>query len=166
MTKSAFNRTMTSLDVPMIVVTASDGKRIAGCLVGFSGQSSIVPPRYTVYLSKLNHTYRVAQRSTHLMVHFLASDQLRLARHFGELTGDDSSKFDGVRWTPGPDGSTPRLTECHTYLWGRIDRRHFRDGDHAAYILEPLRTRVARGFEPFRFHKAQRIDPGHPLTEE
>ena len=79
---------MASFDVPMIVVTASDGGRIAGCLVGFSGQSSIDPLRYVVYLSKLNHTYRVARRSTHLMVHFLASDQLELARHFGELTGD------------------------------------------------------------------------------
>ena len=91
MSESAFSRVTAALDVPMIVVTASDGVRIAGCLVGFSGQSSIDPLHYVVYLSKLNHTYRVARGATHLMVHFLSSDQLDLARHFGELTGDETS---------------------------------------------------------------------------
>jgi len=157
---------MASLDVPMIVVTASDGARIAGCLVGFSGQSSIDPLRYVVYLSRLNHTYRVARRATHLMVHFLSSDQLDLARHFGELTGDESAKFDGVRWTPGPDGSTPRLTECGTYLWGHIERRHLRDGDHGAFVLAPLSTRTARDFRPLRFRHVCDFHPGHPAHQK
>jgi len=157
---------MASFDVPMIVVTASDGGRIAGCLVGFSGQSSIDPLRYVVNLSKLNHTYRVARRSTHLMVHFLASDQQELARHFGELTGDETSKFDGVRWRPGPDGATPRLVECRTHMWAHIERRHHHDGDHAAFVLAPLSTRTARDFEPLRFHDVVNIDPGHPAHEK
>ena len=163
---SSFSRAMASLDAPMIVVTASDGVRIAGCLVGFSGQSSIIPTRYVVYLSKINHTYRVARRSTHLMVHFLANDQLDLARHFGELTGDQTAKFDGVRWKPGPDGSTPLLTQCGTHMWGRIERRHHRDGDHGAFVLAPLSTRTARDFEPLRFHDVCNLDPGHPLHEK
>jgi flavin reductase (DIM6/NTAB) family NADH-FMN oxidoreductase RutF len=157
---------MASLDVPMIVVTASDGARIAGCLVGFSGQSSIVPPRYVVYLSKLNYTFRVARRSTHLMVHFLTRDQLAIARHFGELTGDDSSKFDGVRWTPGPDGATPRLLDCQAHLWGRVERRRLADGDHGAFVLEPVFTRAPHEFEPLRFHDVRKLDPGHPLHEK
>jgi flavin reductase (DIM6/NTAB) family NADH-FMN oxidoreductase RutF len=156
---------MASLDVPMIVVTASDGARTAGCLVGFSGQSSIDPLRYVVYLSKLNHTYRVARRATHLMVHFLARDQLDLARHFGELTGDQTAKFDGVRFAPGPDGSTPRLTECGTHLWARIEHRHHRDGDHAAFVLAPVSMRTARDFEPLRFHDVRDFHPGHPVPD-
>ena len=166
MRESAFNRATASLDVPMLVVTASDGKRMGGCLIGFSGQSSIDPLHYVVYLSKLNHTYHVARRATHLMVHFLSSDQLELARHFGELTGDETSKFEGVRWTPGPDGSTPRLTECRTYFWGRIDRRHYRDGDHGAFVLAPLSTRTARDFRPLRFRHVRDFNPGHPADEK
>ena len=166
MSESPFSRVTAALDVPMIVVTASDGVRIAGCLVGFSGQSSIDPLHYVVYLSKLNHTYRVARRASHLMVHFLSSDQLDLARHFGELTGDETSKFDGVRWTPGPDGATPRLTECGTRLWGRIARRHLRDGDHGAFVLEPVSTRTARDFRPLRFRHVRDFHPGHPAHEK
>jgi flavin reductase (DIM6/NTAB) family NADH-FMN oxidoreductase RutF len=166
MSESSFTRLMAALDGPMIVVTASDGPRIAGCLVGFNGQSSIDPLHYVVYLSKLNHTYRVARRATHLMVHFLASDQLDLARHFGELTGDETAKFDGVRWKPGPDGSTPRLTECRSHLWGRIARRHQGDGDHGAFVLEPLSTRTARDFRPLRYRHVRDLDPGHPPDEK
>ena len=154
---------MAALDVPMVVVTASDGGRIGGCLVGFSGQSSIDPLRYVVYLSKLNHTYRVARRSSQLMVHFLSRDQLDLARHFGELTGDEAAKFDGVRWNPGPDGSTPRLTACGTHMWARIERRHHRDGDHCAFILAPVSFRTARDFVPLRFHDVRDLRPGHPV---
>jgi flavin reductase (DIM6/NTAB) family NADH-FMN oxidoreductase RutF len=165
MRQSPFSRAMASLDAPMIVVTASDGVQIAGCLVGFSGQSSIDPLRYVVYLSKVNHTYRVARRATHLMVHFLASDQLGLARHFGELTGDETAKFDNVRWTPGPDGSTPRLTDCGTHLWAHIERRHHREGDHAAFVLAPISTRTARDFEPLRFHDCD-FPAGHPVHEK
>ena len=152
-----------ALDVPMVVVTASDGDRVAGCLVGFSGQSSIDPLRYVVYLSKLNHTFRVARRSTHLMVHFLSSDQLDLARHFGELTGDQSAKFDGVRWVAGPDGSTPRLTECGSYFWGQIEQRQKSDGDHEAFVLAPLSTRTTRDLKPLRFRHVRDFHPGHPL---
>ena len=166
MRESSFTRAMASLDAAMIVVTASDGVRIAGCLVGFSGQSSIDPVRYTVYLSKVNYTYRVARRSTHLMVHFLAHDQMDLARHFGELTGDDSSKFDRVRWTAAADGSTPRLTDCHNYLWGRIEHRHYGDGDHCAFVLEPVSTRAPRRFDPLRFRDVRKLDPGHPVHEK
>ena len=165
MRESSFSRTMASLDVAMIIVTASDGGRVAGCLVGFSGQSSIIPLRYTVYLSKLNQTYRVARRASHLMVHFLASDQLELARHFGELTGDKTDKFGGVRWKPGPDGATPRLTECGTYMWGHIERRHHLDGDHGVFVLAPLSTRSARDFRPLRLRHVSALHPGHPLHE-
>jgi flavin reductase (DIM6/NTAB) family NADH-FMN oxidoreductase RutF len=156
---------MASLDVPMIVVTASDGVRRAGCLVGFSGQSSIDPPRYVIYLAKVNHTHRVARQATHLMVHFLSHDQLDLARHFGELTGDQTAKFDSVRWTPGPDGVTPRLTECRTYIWANIEHRHHRDGDHSAFVVAPISTRTARNFAPLRFHDVCDFHPGHPLSE-
>jgi flavin reductase (DIM6/NTAB) family NADH-FMN oxidoreductase RutF len=156
---------MASLDVPMLVVTASDAARVGGCLVGFSGQSSIDPSRYVVHLSKVNHTYRVARRASHLMVHFLSRDQLDLARHFGELTGDETAKFDGVRWRAGPDGHTPRLVDCKTYLWGRIERRPAVDGDHGQFVLEPLSTRIAADFEPMRYHQVRHFDPGHPADE-
>ena len=51
------------LDFSMLVVTAFDGRERAGCLVGFSTQCSIDPPRYLVCISTANHTARVAAGS-------------------------------------------------------------------------------------------------------
>ncbi|MGW6919617.1 flavin reductase, partial [Kitasatospora sp. NPDC054939] len=49
---------------PVYVVTAAnDAGQRAGCLVGFAGQCSIRPPRFTVWISKVNHTYAVAMHS-------------------------------------------------------------------------------------------------------
>src|SRR5690606_31403917 len=41
-----FSRIMRDLDFAMAIVTASDGSERSGCLVGFSGQLSIHPPRF------------------------------------------------------------------------------------------------------------------------
>jgi flavin reductase (DIM6/NTAB) family NADH-FMN oxidoreductase RutF len=68
MTGDGFSVISSSLDTPLIVVTAAGGDEQAGCLVGFHCQSSIEPVRYCVWLSKANHTYRVALRSTHLAI--------------------------------------------------------------------------------------------------
>jgi Flavin reductase like domain len=77
----AFHTLVSRLDYPMfIVTTAAEGLR-AGCLVGYVTQSSIEPPRLIVMLSKLNHTYRVAERSQTLAVHFLSDNNQRLPRY-------------------------------------------------------------------------------------
>ncbi|HWG12106.1 MAG TPA: hypothetical protein VG268_02405, partial [Streptosporangiaceae bacterium] len=65
MTDDGFGTIASSLDAPLIIVTAADARERAGCLVGFHSQSSIEPMRYCVWLSKANFTYRVALRSTH-----------------------------------------------------------------------------------------------------
>jgi flavin reductase (DIM6/NTAB) family NADH-FMN oxidoreductase RutF len=71
MNTDAFDGLMSSLDPPLIVVTTAVGDERGGCLVGFHAQSSIDPGRYCIWLSKANHTYRLALRATHLGIHFL-----------------------------------------------------------------------------------------------
>lgn len=63
MDRDAFDSVMASLDAPMAVVTTAVDDERAGCLIGFHAQSSIDPGRYCVWLSKANHTYRVAWRA-------------------------------------------------------------------------------------------------------
>src|ERR1035438_6014175 len=92
MTDDAFSTIISFLDTPLIVVTTAEGQERAGCLVGVHTQSSIEPARYCVWLSKANHTYRVALRSTHLAIHFLTSHDLALAELFGTQTGDRTDK--------------------------------------------------------------------------
>ena len=69
--EEAFDRLMSLLDYPMFVVTTRADDELSGCLVGFSTQVSIDPPRFLVGLSKRNHTYRIASRADHLAVHLV-----------------------------------------------------------------------------------------------
>ncbi|MFH7600380.1 flavin reductase family protein [Streptomyces racemochromogenes] len=150
-------------DGPMYVVTAAaDGLR-AGCLVGFASQCSIEPPRFAVWLSVENHTYRVARRARYLTVHVLGRNQEALARLFGGRTGDRTDKFDGIGWRPGREGS-PVLTGVAAWFTGRIEAV-VAGGDHEGFLLAPVEdgpTAGASGAGPLRFGDVRDIEAGHP----
>ena len=96
----AFEKLVALLDYPMFVVTTRTGSEQAGCLVGFASQVSIHPPRFLAGLSKLNHTYRVANGASHLAVHLIERRHGELARLYGSVTGDrptNSPAAHGVR---------------------------------------------------------------------
>lgn len=157
----AFERLMGRLDVPMVVVTAAaDGER-SGCLVGFSSQASIHPPRYAVWISDKNHTHAVAALAGVLGVHLLAADDLAMASLFGEETGDEIDKFAEIAWTPGP-GGVPLLDDVPDRFAGRVLRRDA-TGDHTLHLLEPIgeTVSVAGEFRQLGFQRAKRLDPGH-----
>jgi flavin reductase (DIM6/NTAB) family NADH-FMN oxidoreductase RutF len=99
----AFERLVATLDYPMFVVcTRAHGTDDlpAGCLVGFASQTSIHPPRFLVGLSRRNHTYRIAENATHLVVHIVSRQDRRVAELFGEQTGDRIDKFEQCDWSP------------------------------------------------------------------
>jgi flavin reductase (DIM6/NTAB) family NADH-FMN oxidoreductase RutF len=86
------------VDYAYYVVTArTDEGILGGCLAGFVTQCSIDPPNFIVCISKVNHTFGIAERSTALGLHLLGRDQVWLARRFGEETGDLMDKFEGRR---------------------------------------------------------------------
>ena len=131
-----FDEFVEGLDYPMFIVTTSADGEPAGCLVGFTTQASIDPPRLLVALSEKNHTYRVAQQAEVLAVHVVDSDDDEIAKLFGGETGDEVDKFAQCSWRPGPDG-VPLLEDCPRVVVGRIlDRQVY--GDHVGHLLEPI----------------------------
>ncbi len=156
----AFSRLVAAMDPAMVVVTAAAGDERDGCLVGFHSQCSIDPPRYAVWLSVANRTCELARRSTHLAVHLLTVDDHAVAEHFGGQTGDQVDKLVGVDSTPGP-GSVPLLGACPNRMVGRILARHPIDGDHEAYLLEPVEVACPSPGPPLRLSGAIDIHPGH-----
>jgi flavin reductase (DIM6/NTAB) family NADH-FMN oxidoreductase RutF len=158
----SFAKLMSALDYPMCVVTtAVDGER-AGCLVGFGTQTSIHPPRFLTCISVKNHTYAVAQRASALAVHFLSDEprERELAGLFGGETGDDTDKFERARWHDGP-GGVPFLDDIPNRFAGRILDR-FELGDHVGFLLAPIETDTASGFDELGFQETKGIEPGHP----
>lgn len=158
-TDETFRRLTGELDYFMLVVTTAAGGERAGCLVGFSTQCSIRPPRFLVCLSDKNHTTRVAARADALAVHFLPDTGAHLAELFGSQTGDAVDKFARCRWHEGPEG-LPILDECERWFAGRIlERRAL--GDHIGFLLEPVAAQKADAGSTFAFHRAKHLEPGH-----
>lgn len=147
------------LDYPVYVVTTTGAGERSGCLVGFTSQVSIDPPRMLVCISDKNHTHRVVGESSWVAVHLLSPDQGDLASLFGEVTGDEQDKFARCDWRPGPAG-VPVLEGCPRHLVGRILERH-RFGDHTGLLLEPVRVSVADGPVALTLHDVEHLDPGH-----
>jgi flavin reductase (DIM6/NTAB) family NADH-FMN oxidoreductase RutF len=164
MTDDAFDTIMSSLDSQLIVVTTAEAEEQAGCLVGFHAQSSIEPERYCVWLSKANHTYRVALRSTHLAIHFLTSLDLSLAELFGTLTGDSVDKFAGLRVRPGPGGA-PVLEHFPNWLVARRIALLDEGGDHVCMVTEPVTVHSGGPFKPLRLSQAAHLVPAHDSEE-
>lgn len=99
-------------------------------------QCSIDPPRFVVWLSKKNRTYRIACGGSILGVHLLRDDDLPLAEHFGSKTADEGvDKLVAVDWEPGPDG-VPVVNGCD-WFGGRMLQRIDTGGDHEGFVLEP-----------------------------
>ena len=150
---------VSELDYPMFIVTATNGRERAGCLVGFATQCSIDPARFLVCLSDKNRTYRVAQDAELLVVHLVPAQAGELAELFGSETGDDVDKFERCAWHEGP-GDTPVLDDCGNWFAGRILER-VPAGDHVAFLLDPVEAASEPSEEQFTFHRAKRIEPGH-----
>ena len=147
------------LNQPMFVVTAHDGSRDAGCLVGFATQCSITPLRFIVFLSKNNYTYRVACSAAALGVHVVPEGRLDLAALFGEMTGDEVDKLSETSWARGPE-ATPILQACPDWFVGRIVDR-FDVGDHVGFVLKP-EDGEAGGASAVGFQEVRHLQPGHP----
>jgi flavin reductase (DIM6/NTAB) family NADH-FMN oxidoreductase RutF len=158
----AFDRLAGSLDYPMFVVTTAatdDGER-SGCLVGFSTQCSIHPPRYLVCLSEKNHTAGVARRASHLALHLVPRQRYDIAALFGEETGEEIDKFEHVVWSEGPGGA-PLLDECPIRFVGRIHDRVGSLGDHIGYVLDPVLAEGVSADDYLRFVDMGDMEPGH-----
>lgn len=158
-TEEVFVEIAAGLDYLMLVVTAMGDAGPAGCLVGFSTQCSIHPPRYLVCLSDKNRTARVAAQADVLAVHFLRADAMELAHLFGEETTDETDTFARCDWQPGPSG-VPILNACSRWFAGRIVESWIL-GDHVGYLLEPILAQSDADEPGMYYQNVKHLDPGH-----
>lgn len=147
-------------DYPVYVATATDGIELSGCLVGFVTQSSIEPVRFVICLSKVNHTFAIAEGSRGLALHLLGSDQKELASIFGEKTGDVVDKFAGLAWSTATTGA-PVLAECAAWIDGSI-LEHVDAGDHEAFVVAVVDGGPGTRSGRLMLSDVSDFDPGHP----
>lgn len=157
--RGEFDRFVQALDYPMFVVTTTDGNERSGCLVGFTTQTGIDPPRFLVCLSDKNHTMRVAERAEVLAVHLLPEGRHDIAELFGSESGDEVDKFAHCSWQPGP-GGVPLLDACPHRVVGQVVER-VPLGDHVGFLIEPVEVQAAGGEEPATLADVADVEPGH-----
>ncbi|HEX3795127.1 MAG TPA: flavin reductase family protein [Acidimicrobiales bacterium] len=151
-----------AIDTPLYVVTAeADGER-SGCLAGFVTQASIQPVRFLICISKVNHTFGVAEKAHHLALHALGSDQHDVATLFGAQTGDDTDKFSQVQWSRGVGGS-PVLASCAAWVEGTILNR-MSAGDHEAFLVSVDDGGPGPAAGCLMLSAAADIEAGHPVS--
>jgi flavin reductase (DIM6/NTAB) family NADH-FMN oxidoreductase RutF len=150
-------------DAAALIVTAFDGRERSGCLVGFASQCSIEPPRLVVWLSIVNHTYGVAERSERLAVHLIPAEESALAARFAEESGDWADKFAFADWSEGP-GGVPLLDACPDRVVGRVAGRVEAGGDHDGFVLDPERVDLSPSpGRVLRLGDVADLHPGHPV---
>lgn len=164
MSSDGFDALAGATEPAMLVVTTADGNERGGCLVGFHCQSSIDPPRYAIWLSKANHTYRLALRATHLGLHFLGEEHRGIAERFGTLTGDDTDKFAALPTETGPHG-VPLLLDVPGRLVVRRLALLDEGGDHVCLTTEPVRVDGPAPSAPLRLSACTAFEPGHGNEE-
>lgn len=157
------------LDYPVFAVTAAAGNERDGCLVGFTTQTSISPPRFLVCLSRANTTTRIAERALWLGVHVLREGDEEMARWFGEATmAEGADKFLDVDWEPGP-GGVPLIAGLDVFV-GRVINRIPYLGDHIGHLLaadgltemDPARSRRPQ----LRIQALRPVRAGQPADPE
>ncbi|MCU1399446.1 MAG: flavin reductase domain protein FMN-binding protein [Acidimicrobiales bacterium] len=149
------------IDSPLIIATTASHGQLAGCVAGFHTQCSIEPVRYAVWLSKANHTQRVALFSTHVALHFLDKGDHDLAALFGGLSADEVDKFASVAWSAGP-GGVPLIDACPNRIVLRRTTVWDDGSDHVCLIGEPIDAQAGPlDRAPMRVTDADDIEPGH-----
>ena len=160
----AFDAIMADLDSPMAIVTTTSDRDRAGCLIGFHTQSGMEPNSLSVWLSKANHTFRVAVFAEVFAIHFPSAGDTDLAELFGTLSGDEVDKFERCDWHEGP-GGVPLLDACPNRVVGRkvalLDSR----ADHVCLVLDPEDASYDGPLDPLRLSQVVHLHAGHEAEE-
>jgi len=164
-----FDWLVQQMNAALVVVTVDDHGTPAGCVVGFHIQCSIEPRQYAVWLSKLNHTYRVLAardrvEGSYIGIHSLTEADHDLAELFGANTGDEVDKFAACDWHRGPHG-VPILDRCPSHFVVGITAVVDLDGDHMCFAGNPVAAERGDDYRALRLSAAMDIDPGHPPEE-
>lgn len=158
--EEAFDRFVRPLDPPLVIVTTiHDGER-TGCIVGFHTQCSIEPRRYAVWISKANHTYRLAIFAEHFAIHVVDEAHRHLAELFGGTSGDEIDKFERCAWSPGP-GGVPLLDDLPNWVVGRRVLVADDGSDHVCVTIAPDEVATADDLTPIRASELSHLRPGH-----
>ena len=116
------------------VLGSRRGREMTAMTAAWVSQVSERPPCLAVAVRDDRYTHSVILESAAFSLSILREDQVDVAAHFAETSGEYHDKLHGVPYGQSPGGS-PVLLDCLAYLDCRVlDSAHV--GDHTVFIGE------------------------------
>jgi len=137
------------LKSPVTVVTVKSGGKVNGMSAAWVSQISYNPPMLAVAIAPERYTYQLIKESGKFVVNILASDQLKVGRHFGFTSGRDKNKFEGVEFETGKQG-IPILKDTYAFLECEMTSV-YPAGDHEVFFGKVIAHQVRPGKEALIF---------------
>lgn len=112
------------------------GREMTAMTVAWVAQVCELPPCVAVAVRDDRYTHDVVLESATFSLSILRDDQVDVATHFGETSGEYHDKLHGVPYGQSPNGS-PVLLDCMAYLDCKV-LDTARAGDHTVFIGEVM----------------------------
>lgn len=134
---------MSHLSHGVYVLGSRRGREMTAMTAAWVARVSERPPSLAVAVRDDRYTHGVILESATFSLSVLRDDQVDVATHFAETSGEYHDKLHGVPYGQSPSGS-PVLLDCLAYLDCRVlDTAHA--GDHTVFIGEVMAGEVVSG---------------------
>jgi flavin reductase (DIM6/NTAB) family NADH-FMN oxidoreductase RutF len=134
---------MSHLSHGVYVLGTRRGREMTAMTAAWVAQVSERPPSVVVAVRDDRYTHGVILESATFSLSVLRDDQVDVATHFAETSGEYHDKLYGIPYGQSPSGS-PVLLDCLAYLDCKLlDTAHA--GDHTVFIGEVIAGEVVIG---------------------
>ena len=126
---------------------------MAAMTASWVSQVSERPPYVAVAVRDDRYTHGVVLDSSTFALSVLRDDQVDVATHFAETSGEYHDKLHGIPYGQSPNGS-PILLDCLAYLDCRV-LDTARAGDHTVFIGEVIAGESYRSDYPLLYDSTE-----------
>ncbi|MFH1256172.1 MAG: flavin reductase family protein [Candidatus Diapherotrites archaeon] len=131
-----FNEEMKKILQGVYIITSSFGAKKNAMAAAWVSRLSFNPPMLMVSVGDGRHSQDIISKGKCFAVHAAGEKQLQMAKEFGSLSGRDSDKLAGKKFSAGKSGA-PILDECIAWFDCRLVKE-VRAGDHIVFIGEVI----------------------------
>lgn len=147
---AAFRKVLGNYPTGVCVISALDGEKPAGMVVGTFTSVSLDPPLVGFFPDKGSSSWPLIEKAGHFCVNVMGSDQQEVCR---SVSAKGEAKFVGVEYVLS-DHNLPIIAnsiasiECRLYSVTEA-------GDHWFVLGEVLRMETVREDDPMLFHRGR-----------
>ncbi len=139
------------MPLPVVVVSAGDGKRMNGMTAAWITQVSAEPPMIMVAIRKSRYTWEIMKDTELFGISVLGAGQKKIAEIFGTMSGMDTDKFGEAGVEPVMAGDVPLIPgSISAFVCRKGDV--FEEGDHLAVFGDVIKAWAGDDSRPLMWY--------------